>query len=92
MALWAISGAATAYQVQVITEYVQVVPVAIRAQAIGLASAALLGAQGVGLLIGGTVEQFTDPTTAVALAGGAASVLATLLAMVRLRLPTSELT
>ena len=88
MLLWAISGAATAYQVQVITEYVQAVPVAVRGQAIGLASAALLGAQGVGLLLGGTVEQYVGPMSAVALAGGAASALAALLALVRLRLPS----
>ena len=84
--LWALSGAATAYQVQVITEYVQAAPATIRVQAIGLASAFLLSAQGVGLLLGGAVEQLAGPATAVALAGGAASVLAAVLTVARFHL------
>ena len=46
--LWAISGAAAAYQVQVVAEYVRAVPDNRRAQAIGVAASGLLAAQGIG--------------------------------------------
>ena len=86
MALWAISGAATAYQVQVITEYVWTSPAVMRVQAIGLASAALLAAQGIGLLIGGVAALLAGVTAAVVLAGAAASVSAVFLTVARSRL------
>ncbi len=42
--LWALSGALTCYQVQVVTEFVAVIDPHHRAQGIALASAGLLGA------------------------------------------------
>ena len=76
LALWTLSGAATAYHVETITEYVHAVPQGRRAQAIGLASACLLAAQGVGLLAGGALSQWTGPAGAIAAAGAAASATA----------------
>lgn len=85
MLLWALSGTATAYQVQVMTEYVPAVVAARRAQALGLASAGLLAAQGIGLLLGGGIAQWLGPAAAIAIAGGSASALAALLAVGRMR-------
>jgi predicted MFS family arabinose efflux permease len=69
--------------VQTITEYVQAIPPGRRAQAIGLASACLLAAQGVGLLAGGAVAQWVGPAAAIAAAGAGASVAAVLLTLAR---------
>ena len=55
IALWGLSGAAAAYQVQVVAEYVRAVPDNRRAQAIGVAASGLLAAQGIGILLGGLV-------------------------------------
>ncbi|MDQ6850877.1 MAG: MFS transporter [Actinomycetota bacterium] len=81
--LWALSGAGTAYQVQIITEFVQTVPVSRRGQGISVASAGLLAVQGVGLVLGGLATTFWAPPTVVFAAGGAAIVLATLLGAAR---------
>jgi predicted MFS family arabinose efflux permease len=85
LGLWALSGAATAYHVQVITEYVQSVPQTRRVQAIGFASAGLLAAQGVGLLVGGALAQWTGPAGAIATGGACASIAAAFLALARRR-------
>jgi predicted MFS family arabinose efflux permease len=76
IALWAISGAAAAYQVQVVTEYVRAVPDNRRAQAIGVAASGLLAAQGIGILLGGIVASRFGAAAAVGLAGGVAAGLA----------------
>ncbi len=89
--LWALSGACTAYQVQVVAEFVGVVPPHIRGQGIGIASAGLLAAQGIGLLAGGVITQVTTPATAVATAGGAATLLGAPLALARRRLRKTPL-
>lgn len=65
MALWAVSGVCLAYQVQVVTEFVTAVPPAIRGQAIAIASSGLLGAQGIGLLLGGVIAQLSSASTGV---------------------------
>lgn len=83
--LWALSGASTAYQVQVVTEFVGTIDPSIRGQGISIAAAGLLAAQGVGLLAGGLITQVATPTTAVATAGGAATVLGSALALARRR-------
>jgi len=80
MLLWAVSGLCSAYQVQIIVEYVTAVPNPQRGQAISVASAGLLAAQGVGLLAGGFLAQAWTVTAAVAAAGAAGIVLAALLA------------
>lgn len=81
--LWASSGAATAYQVQVVTEFVTIVPPDIRGQGIALATAGLLAAQGLGLLAGGALTQISTPTTAIALTGAAAVAAAAALTATR---------
>lgn len=83
--LWALAGSFTGYQVQVVTEFVRTISPHVRGQGIAIASAGLLGAQGVGLLAGGLILQFAAPTTAVAVAGGAAVVLGSTLGMIRHR-------
>ncbi len=86
-ALWCLSGVCTAYQVQVVTELVDAIDDNVRARALGLASAGLLAAQGLGLLGGGALAQFTTVRTAVAVAGAVAIGLAALLAARRLTRP-----
>jgi predicted MFS family arabinose efflux permease len=83
--LWAASGACTGYQVQVVTEFATTIDPGIRGQGFAIASAGLLGAQGIGLLAGGLVTQITSPTTAVAAAGATATLLATTLTAARRR-------
>ncbi len=83
--LWALSGACTAFQAQIIIEFVRGVPVERRGQAISVASAGLLAVQGVGLLLGGlATEIWTTPAT-VAVAGAVGTALAALLAIARSR-------
>lgn len=88
-ALWALSGACTAYQVQVVTEFVQRIAPQVRGQGIGLAAAGLLAAQGIGLLAAGAISQFATPAGAIAVAGGAAVFLGTALAVSRQRDPVA---
>lgn len=76
IALWAVSGAATAYQVQVVTEYVRAIPDSQRAQAIGVAASGLLAAQGIGILLGGIVASRFGAASAVGLAGAVGTGLA----------------
>ena len=83
--LWAASGACTAYQVQVVTEFMQTIPAAVRGQGIGLATAGVLAAQGIGLLAGGVVAAGTSPATAVAVAGGCVIVLGGIMTLARSR-------
>lgn len=83
--LLALSGAASAYQVQVMTEFVTAVPGRRRGQAIAIASAGLLVAQGLGLVGGGALAQFWRVGPAIALSGGLGSLLAGWLAVGRAR-------
>jgi len=82
--LWALCGACSGYQVQVITEFVHTVPNDGLGQAIAVASAGLLAVQGVGLLLGGAVAQVSTTYLAVGVAGAAGIVLAGGLAANRL--------
>ncbi|MGI8760459.1 MAG: MFS transporter [Jatrophihabitantaceae bacterium] len=82
---WALSGACTAYQIQVVTEFVQTISPEIRGQGISLASGGLLAAQGLGLVAGGAVAQFSSPGAAIAAAGAVATVLGAGLALARRR-------
>ncbi len=81
--LWALSGACTAYQVQVVAEFVHTISPSIRGQGLGIASAGLLAAQGIGLLAGGVITQVGTPTVAIVAAGAAATSLGTTLALTR---------
>ena len=83
--LWALAGLCSAYQVQLIAEYIAAVPDAMRGQAIGLASAGLLAVQGLGLLIGGALAQIWTVHTTIAVAGAAGVFLASWLAVSRAR-------
>jgi predicted MFS family arabinose efflux permease len=85
VALLALSGAASAYQVQVMTEFVTAVPGRRRGQAIAIASAGLLVAQGLGLLGGGALAQFWRVGPAIAVSGGLGALLAGWLAAGRVR-------
>ena len=74
--LWGTCGVCSSYLVVLIAEFVAIVPSNTRGQAIGLASSSLLAAQGVGLLIGGTMTAWWGPAVAIAVAGAVGSGLA----------------
>ncbi|MGH8862207.1 MAG: MFS transporter [Jatrophihabitantaceae bacterium] len=88
--LWGVCGVFTAYLVVVIAEFVAIVPSTVRGQAIGLASASLLAAQGIGLIVGGAMDTVWGTGTAIAVAGGLGSLLALPLALARHRLREVE--
>lgn len=77
--LWTVSGLFAAHDLVVQGAFIQRVPDAARGQAIGLASAAMQAAQGVGIVVGGVLAQAWTPGPVVGLAG-AAGVLAAALA------------
>ena len=83
--LWAIAGFCSAYQVQLIAEYMAAIPDARRGQAVGVASAGLLAVQGIGLLAGGAIAQAWAVAPTIALAGATGSLLAASLAISRTR-------
>jgi len=67
--LWALSGMAAAYQVQVAAEYVRAVPAGQRGQAVGVAASGLLAVQGLGILFGGVVAARYGASAAIGVAG-----------------------
>lgn len=77
-ALWALSGAFSAFQIPANAAFMQAVPDAQRGQAFGLAVTALRTAQGAGILIGGVAADQWSPATAVAGAGVLGMLFATL--------------
>jgi len=83
--LWALAGFCSAYQVQLIAEYIGATPNGLRGQAIGVASAGLLAAQGVGLLAGGAIAQAWAVFPTIAVTGAAGVLLASALAIRRAR-------
>jgi len=83
--LWALAGFCSAYQVQLIAEYIGATPDGLRGQAIGVASAGLLAAQGVGLLAGGAIAQAWAVFPTIAVTGAAGVPLASALAIHRAR-------
>lgn len=83
--LWAASGVCTAYLVVLIADFVAIVAPGVRGQAIGLASASLLAAQGVGLVFGGVMTTFWGTAAAIAVAGTVGSVAAVPLSISYLR-------
>jgi hypothetical protein len=74
-ALWFVAGAAGALQVIANAEYVLTVAPEMRGRAFGLASAALMGTQGLLLLAGGALADVLDPRTVIALTGCAGFAL-----------------
>jgi len=75
MTLLALSGLAFAYQTQVMTEFAITIPTGHRGQAISVAAAGLLVAQGVGLVAGGAIAQAWSVGPAIAICGAAGVVI-----------------
>ncbi|MFC9977397.1 MFS transporter [Spirillospora sp. NPDC127200] len=69
VALWALSGVGSAYQLAANAAFVAAVPPEGRAQAFGLAQSGILAGQGLGILAAGAAAQALGPETVVALAG-----------------------
>jgi MFS family permease len=69
LVLWVVAGAGSALQMIANVEYVLAVPREARGRAFGLASAALMGTQGLVLLGAGALAELLDPRSVVALAG-----------------------
>ena len=76
MTLLALSGLMFAYQSQVMTEFAITIPSGHRGQAISVAAAGLLVAQGVGLVAGGAVAQAWSVGPAIAICGAVGVVIA----------------
>jgi predicted MFS family arabinose efflux permease len=78
---WLVSGALAAYQIEIMTSLVYAISDAVRSKFVGIASAGLLGAQGVGVAAFGGIAALTTPGHAIGLAGavGAAGALAIVL-------------
>lgn len=73
---WFVSGALAAYQIEVMTAVVQLIPDRLRSHLVGVTSAVLLGAQGLGLIVFGAVGEWFRPGIGIALAGAVGSLLA----------------
>lgn len=67
--LWALSGACASYLPTAQATFVLEIPDAQRGQVIGLARTALIGAQGLGVLVAGMAADHWQPATVVAAAG-----------------------
>ncbi|HXL94630.1 MAG TPA: MFS transporter [Streptosporangiaceae bacterium] len=79
--LWALAGAGGAYQLAAAAAFVQALAPDTRARAFGLAQSGLYAVQGLGILAGGAVAEFTGPPLAVGLAGLTGLTAAAMLAM-----------
>jgi hypothetical protein len=83
---WLVSGALAAYQVEVLSAIVYAIPPAVRARFVGLAGSALLGVQGLGVVVFAGVARLTTPAHAIGLAGLAGSLGAIALTLGPLRM------
>jgi predicted MFS family arabinose efflux permease len=88
-ALWLAAGVCAAYQLPANAEFVQSVPDVLRGQAFGLAQAALLASQGVGILLAGVAADAWAPSRVIG-AAGAVGVLAAAAAAVAWRRALSK--
>jgi len=90
--LWAVSGMASAYHLPTSAAFVQAVPDAQRGQAFGVASTALKGSQGLGILLAGLVAQGSSPSFALGVMGtlGLCAAVAAGAAWSRARRPGTE--
>jgi len=79
VALWALSGIGSAYQLAANAAFVAAVPPSGRGQAFGLAQSGILAGQGLGILIGGAAAQVLGPEIVVAFAGALGLAAATTL-------------
>ncbi|MEV0287176.1 MULTISPECIES: MFS transporter [unclassified Kribbella] len=89
VALWALSGMASAYHLPTSAAFVQAVPDGQRGQAFGVASMALKGSQGLGILLAGLIADQYSPSFALGVMGavGALAALAAGIAWTRARRP-----
>jgi predicted MFS family arabinose efflux permease len=69
LACWSVSGTLAAYQIEIMTSLVYSISNAVRTRFVGIASAGLLGAQGVGVAAFGGIAELTTPGRAIGLAG-----------------------
>ncbi len=76
VALWAVSGLASAYHLPTSAAFVQAVPDSQRGQAFGVASTALRSSQGVGILLAGLIADQSSPSVAVGVMGAVGAVAA----------------
>lgn len=92
LALWAISGMASAYHLPTSAAFVQAVPDSQRGQAFGVASTALKGSQGLGILLAGVIADGSSPSFALGVMGtlGLGAALAAGAAWSRARRPGPE--
>lgn len=74
--LWALSGAASAYHLPTSAAFVQAVPDHQRGKAFGVASTALKGSQGLGILLAGMLAETFGSSVALAAMGAAGALLA----------------
>ncbi|RAY11512.1 MFS transporter [Actinomadura craniellae] len=81
VALWALSGVGSAYQLAANAAFVAAVPPSGRGQAFGLAQSGILAGQGLGILLGGFAAEVLGPEAVVALAGVAGLSVATMLTL-----------
>jgi MFS family permease len=81
VALWALSGVGSAYQLAANAAFVAAVPPSGRGQAFGLAQSGILAGQGLGILVGGAAAQVLGPEPVVALAGVTGLSVAAMLSM-----------
>jgi predicted MFS family arabinose efflux permease len=80
-AMFALSGAATAYMVIAVPAFIQRTPAAARGQAVGLMQSGYNATQGICLALGGVIAGSIGASGALGVAGAAAVVLGTLLAL-----------
>jgi len=76
MAIFALSGTFSVYQIAANTAFVERVPNERRAQAFGLANAGLVVGQGLAFMAAGAAVEVVPPSTVVALGGGLGALLA----------------
>ncbi|MFF0271665.1 MFS transporter [Kribbella sp. NPDC004536] len=78
VALWALSGLASAYHLPTSAAFVQAIPDGRRGQAFGVASTALKTSQGLGILLAGLLADRWSPTVALGTMGAAGTCAALL--------------
>jgi MFS family permease len=84
--LWAASGVLSSYLMLAQVSFTQLVPDNLRARAIGLASAGLQTAQGMGVLVAGGLAELMPPSVAIAVCAATGSLGAVVISAVcRLR-------
>jgi predicted MFS family arabinose efflux permease len=81
MAVFALSGAFTSYQIAANTAFVERVPNERRAQAFGVATTGLVVSEGLAFMVAGAAAEVVPPSTVIALAGGLGALMAWSLAL-----------